>query len=82
VLNTSLKAFVKDCKALIRLTGEHQAHLLMQTHIGKEFVLGDYGLLMHMPAVKAELCLSPALAQNLHNMLCMMRAIKIGHEGH
>ena len=52
----------------------------MQTYVGRGFLLKHYGLLMHMPAVKAELCLAPEMASKLHDMLCTTRSIKTGPE--
>jgi hypothetical protein len=49
---------------------------------GKAFLLANYGLELHFPAVKAELCLEAGVAASLHNMLVSIRAIKLGiHKG-
>ena len=49
---------------------------------GKAFPLSHYGLEVHLPAVKAELCLDAGVATSLHNMLASIRLIKQGnHKG-
>ena len=50
----------------------------MQAHASKGFPLKEYGLLMHMPAVRAELCMSEVHARHLHDMLSTLRLIKTG----
>ena len=37
---------------------------------------------MHMPAVKAKLCLAPEISTKLHDMLCTLRAVKSGPDQH
>ena len=49
---------------------------------GKAFLLSHYGMEIHLPAVKAELCLDAGVATSLHNMLASIRLIKQGtHKG-
>ena len=80
MFSISLRDFIKASKGLFKVAGHLDSSLLMQTHVGKGFILGHYGLSMHMPAVKAELCLAPDLSRKLHEMLCMIRAVKTGPE--
>ena len=52
----------------------------MRPHTGKAFILSSYGILRHMQAVQAELCLTNELATKVHTMLCTIRACKCAPE--
>ena len=80
IFNISLREFIKASKGLFKVAGHPDSSLLMQTYVGKGFLLGHYGLAMHVPAVKAELCLAPELSTKLHEMLCTIRTVKTGPE--
>ena len=82
IFNISLREFIKASKGLFKITGHPDSSHLMQTYVGKGFLLGQYGLAMHVPAVKAELCLAPELSTKLHEMLCTIRCVKTGVEQH
>ena len=45
---------------------------------GKTFLLSQYGLEVHLPAVQAELCLEAGVARSVHSMLSRIRLIKQG----
>ena len=77
-LNVSLREFEKSSRGLFKVCGHPDCFQMMAPHAGKEFVLDQYGLRMHMPAVRAELCIRPELASKLHHMLCTLRAVKAG----
>jgi hypothetical protein len=78
----SIKAFIKASKALFKLVAEGEALELLRAAKGKSFRLNSYGLEVHLPAVRAEVCLSDGMATQLHRMLCRIRLIKQGiHKG-
>jgi len=77
-LKQSLRAFIKASKGLIKLTGIDSSFQIFRAHRGKGFLLKDYGLLMHLPAISAEVCIPEAASKPLHNMLLTIRSIKQG----
>ena len=77
-LTKELSSFVRNCKQIIAITGNPQASLLLKGLSVKGFPLEEYGILKHMPAVRAELCLSEGHASLMHSMLCSIRLIKGG----
>ena len=81
-LMPSIKAFTKASKALFKITAEGGALEMLRPSKGKAFRLTQYGLEVHLPAVKAELCLDAGVATSVHNMLARVRLIKQGaHKG-
>ena len=78
ILNKELSSFVRDCKRVCTISGNPRASLFLQGHGAKGFLLKDYGILKHMPAVRAELCLSEENSRKLHEMLCTLRLVKGG----
>ena len=73
-----LKQFVKQCKQVLNICGHGAAHIFTQSHHTRAFLLEDFGLRMHIPALRAELCTSPEVGERLHQMLCTIRAVKQG----
>ena len=73
-----LKSFTRQSKMIIHACGSNVAHLFTQAYHTKSFILGDYGIHMHVPALRAELCLDPGVSERLHMMLITIRAIKQG----
>ena len=80
-LTTGLRAFIKDCKTVLAIT-KPPANMFMVSSKAKGFIMKQYGMLMHMPAVQAELCVAPQVASKLHDMLCTLRAVKQGPNKH
>ena len=54
--------------------------MLTSAYRSKSFLLEDFGLRMHIPAIKAELCTSKEVGAKLHLMLLTIRSIKQGAE--
>ena len=78
----SIKAFIKASKALFKIVAEGEAFELLRAAKGKTFLLEAYGLEVHLPAVRAEVCLDTGVASQLHSMLSRIRLIKQGtHKG-
>ena len=78
----SLKAFIRDSKALFKLCAEREALDALRPAKGKAFHLRAYGLEIHLPAVVAEICLEAGVATKLHQMLVSLRSVKQGpHKG-
>jgi len=78
LLKTSIKAFIKASKAMIKATGRDNTYQALRAHKGKMFVLAHYGILMHLPAVAAEVCIEEGVNRTLHAMLLSLRAVKQG----
>ena len=82
LLKQSLKAFRKASKALFKTTGSDKAFQFLKCHRGKAFLLKQYGVEMHLPAVAAEVCIDEGINKTLHDMLLTLREIKQGpHKG-
>jgi hypothetical protein len=77
-----LQAFIKDCKAIVAISGGQSAAMIFQPAGLKGFPLESFGILRHMPAVQAELCMTAHVAEQLHHMLCSIRSIKQGPDKH
>ena len=75
-LNTQLKEFVRSSKAFVRVTATPSATFLTSTFKGKDLLLEDYGVYMHMSAITAELCIAPEVNSAVHSMLTQMRRAK------
>jgi len=81
-LMPSIKAFTKASKALFKIIAEGGALEMLRPAKGKAFHLAQYGMEVHLPAVRAELCLEAGVATTIHNMLSRIRLIKQGeHKG-
>jgi hypothetical protein len=77
-----LNSFVKHSKRLIKVCGSPSAQLCTQTYRAKAFILQDYGIMMHLPAIKGQLCIAKEVANRMHDMLISIRVVKQGtHKG-
>ena len=73
-----LKAFVQQSKRLLRTCGNGESELLTGGYRGKTCLLASFGLCMHVPAIKAEICLTTEVGEQLNQMLINIRIIKQG----
>ena len=74
--------FVKHSKHLIKVCGNPSAHLYTQSYRSKSFILEQYGIMMHLPAIRGQLCISSEVAHNMHTMLITIRTVRQGpHKG-
>jgi len=82
LLKQSLKAFLKASKALFKSTGRDNTFQLTRAHRGKQFLLEQYGVKMHLPAVVAEVCIDAGVNKTLNSMMLTLRSIRQGtHKG-
>ena len=75
-----IKSFVQQSKRLLRTYGNGESELLTSAYRGKACVLETFGMCMHVPAIKAKICLSQEVGNQLHKMLLSIRAVKQGPE--
>ena len=75
-----IKSFVQQSKHLLRTCGNGGSELLTSAYRGKTCLLEAYGICMHAPAIKAEICLNQESGDKVHNMLLCIRAVKQGPE--
>jgi hypothetical protein len=77
-----LSNFVKHSKRMIKVCGNSFAQLITQTQKAKGFILQEYGISMHLPAIKGQLCVAKEVSHRIHTMLISIRAVKQGtHKG-
>ena len=75
-----IKSFVQQSKRLLRTCGNGESELLTSAYRGKACLLDMYGICMHAPAIKAEICLNQEVGDQVHKMLLCIRAVKQGPE--
>ena len=79
-LNTMFRDFKSRSKGLFKICGHPEVDQTVGPHRSKAFILASYGILSHVSAVRAELCLDSNVAEKIHPMLLSLRAIKLGPE--
>ena len=68
--------FVKESKRFIRNFGDHDTLAMVRPSNYNAHLLGKYGIVQHVPAIAAKLCLESEISSVVHRMLLASREIQ------
>ena len=71
-----LSTFIKESKQYIKIAGTSETKQAVQAYQGSELLMRRLGIFMRAPAIKACLCIDPAINMCIHTMLIDIRRTK------